>query len=136
MNIYADICNEYVYLIRDREHILLNNNIYKVGKTKQHGIKRLNNYSSGSELIIQLKVRNCDIMEKKIITLFKEKYERFEGIESFVGNGESMKEDIYQLCKTEVTQKETTEEEKEDPQWCRVKFVNELDNFVNELDNL
>ncbi len=105
--IYSNICNEYIYLVREREHVVLQNNIYTVGKTKQNGIKRLNNYSSGSELILQLKVPNCDIMEKKIIASFKEKYEIFEGRETFIGNVESMKEDIWYLC---INEKETTEQ--------------------------
>jgi hypothetical protein len=136
MEKYNNICNEYIYLVREREHVLLENECYKIGKTKQEGIKRLNNYNSGTELILQLKVNNCDVMEKKIIELFKTKYKLFEGNETFIGNVELMKEDIWQLCKNtekiEIAEKNIKEITEERIKREKDKIQNIISLFVNE----
>ena len=137
MDKYNDIRNEYIYLARDREHVLLNNNFYKIGKTKQNGIKKLNNCKSGSELILQLKVNNCDIMEQKIIALFKEKYEIFEGRGTFIGNIKLMKEDIWLLCKEEEGKEKKEEPEKQEGKEDRIKRKNDenqkiISQFISE----
>lgn len=54
----------YIYLLQEREFISLNKEIFKIGKTKQENLKRLKQYSKGSELIIQLQCENCDIIAK------------------------------------------------------------------------
>ena len=51
----------YIYLLQEREFIKTKENIYKLGKSKQENLKRLKQYSKGSELIIQLQCENCDI---------------------------------------------------------------------------
>ncbi len=112
MDKYNAIRNEYIYLFREREHILLNNNFYKIGKTIQIGIKRFNNYKGGSEIILLKKVNDCLFMEQQIKKLFKEKYELFEGRETFIGDVDEMEEEILFLCKQEKgkEEKEPTEE--------------------------
>ena len=60
---------ETCYILREREFIRLNENIYKIGKTKQPINKRLSQYPKGSELLLCLKVNNCDKFEKNIIKI-------------------------------------------------------------------
>jgi hypothetical protein len=50
----------YIYLLQEREFIKTKENIYKLGKTKQENLKRLKQYSKGSELIIQLQCENFE----------------------------------------------------------------------------
>ena len=87
----------YIYLLQEREFISLNKEIYKLGKTKQENLKRLKQYSKGSELIIQLQCENCDIAEKNLIIIFKQKFiQRTDiGTEYFEGDKDKMQEIIY-----------------------------------------
>lgn len=82
----------YIYLLQEREFIKSNENVYKVGKTKQTIQKRLKNYAKGSKLLFFMECNNCDIMEKEILKLFKEKFKlRAEfGTEHFEGNKNEM----------------------------------------------
>ena len=61
----------YLYLLQTRESIKLNESIYKIGQTKQEGLKRFTQYPTGSELILHVKCDNCVEKEKIIINLFK-----------------------------------------------------------------
>ena len=54
---------EYIYLLQEREFIKTRENIYKIGKSKQKNLKRIQNYPNGTKLIIQLECENCDINE-------------------------------------------------------------------------
>lgn len=80
--------NHYVYLLREREFIKTEENVFKIGKTKQNGLSRFKNYPSGSELIVHVKCIDCDSSERKLIDLFKEKYKQRKdiGTEYFEGN--------------------------------------------------
>ena len=85
----------YIYIIQIREH--LGTNIYKIGKTKQEQLARFNQYPKKSKLISQFDCFDCDIVEKNIIDIFKNKYiqQREYGNEYFEGDVMLMKEDIY-----------------------------------------
>lgn len=101
---------EYIYLLQKREFIKTNENIYKIGKTKQENLKRIKNYDNGSILICQLRCNDCDKLEKKLITLFREKYELQKDIgnEYFKGNSDDMMNDIYNLIKNENINEESS----------------------------
>lgn len=79
---------EYVYLIREREFIRLNENTYKVGKSVQTNNTRILQYPNGSELIIQIVCFDCSICEKNIIRRFKElfNHKKEYGKEYFEGD--------------------------------------------------
>ena len=62
MNEYKNLSTQCIYLIREREFIMTNQEIYKFGKSKQEGLNRFHNYTKVSELIIQLQVINCDLI--------------------------------------------------------------------------
>ena len=91
---------EYVYLLQEVEFIKSGEPIYKIGKTRQENTKRISGYPKGSVLLLQIKCKGCDIIEKEIKTLFIKKYEQYKtrGIEYFRGNAEEMRDDIYKLC--------------------------------------
>lgn len=88
-------------MLQTREFIKTNENIYKIGKTKQENLKRICNYDNGTILICQFKCNNCDKLEKKLITLFRDKYELQKDIgnEYFKGNCDDMRDDIYNYIK-------------------------------------
>ena len=54
----------YIYLLQEREFIKTKENIYKLGKSKQENLKRIQNYPNGTKLNIQLECENCDINNK------------------------------------------------------------------------
>jgi uncharacterized C2H2 Zn-finger protein len=106
---------EYIYLLQEREFIKTNENIYKIGKTKQKNLKRICNYNNGTILICQLKCNDCNKLERKIIKLFKEKYELQKdiGYEYFKGNCNDMRDDICNYIKNENTIDDISECEEE-----------------------
>jgi hypothetical protein len=91
----------YIYLLQEREFIKTNEQIYKIGKTKQINNKRLNQYPKGSILLFQIICDNCDYVEKYLINIFKKKYKHCIDIgnEYFEGFYKEMIEIIYQNIK-------------------------------------
>lgn len=87
---------QYIYLLKEREFVNTKENVYKVGKTKQVNHKRLNQYPKGSILLLQIVCGNCDVNEKNICKLFRDKYTQRKdiGSEYFEGNYHSMINDI------------------------------------------
>ena len=90
---------QYVYLIHEREFIQSEKQVYKIGKTKQLNLKRYAQYPKDSALLYQSTSINCDIHEKEIITLFKNKYKHRKdiGSEYFEGDYRNMLCDIYDI---------------------------------------
>jgi len=82
------IINEYFYLIREREFIKSNQDIYKLGKSKQEFGKRFGGYSKGTEILITLRCQNVDEFEKKMIKIFSDKFSQKKeiGTEYFEGS--------------------------------------------------
>jgi uncharacterized C2H2 Zn-finger protein len=83
----------YIYLIREREFVRLNEQVYKHGKTRQkfpcNTINRLNDYKSGSELVMikQVPENLVDTIEMIIRRTFKCCFDGHEdGHEYFVGD--------------------------------------------------
>ena len=85
------ICN-YIYLIKEREFVNNNQNIYKIGKTKQENNKRFKNYPNGSILLFHTMCIDCDTFEKKLIDIFNKKFnnKRDIGLEYFEGDYREM----------------------------------------------
>lgn len=61
----------YVYLIREREFVRLNETTYKIGKTQNEPNTRLSGYPKKSEVYLFVSVENCNEIEIKIINTFK-----------------------------------------------------------------
>ena len=121
---------EYIYLLQQREFIKTKENIYKIGKTKQENLKRITNYDNGSILICQFKCCDCDKLEKKLIILFREKYELQKDIgnEYFKGNCVDMRDDIYNYIKNEDIIEDKDEEEIDED-----KDEEEIDEDIYEM---
>jgi hypothetical protein len=101
-------CNkddEYIYLLKEREFIKTREEIYKVGKTKQKNLKRLDAYPNGTVLLLYILCHDCDNTEKKILKEFKEKFihKRDIGLEYFKGNSHDMIDIIVKNVKTNET---------------------------------
>jgi hypothetical protein len=88
INNYATNTNNYIYLLQEREFVKNNEHIYKIGKTKQEKLKRYNKYPKGSHLLLHISCFDCDIIEKTILSIFKEKFihKKDIGYEYFEGN--------------------------------------------------
>ena len=95
---------EFIYLIREREFIRLNENTYKIGRTKQEPNKRLSGYPKNSEVIVFIRVFDCDIMETTLIKVFKKKFihRKDYGREYFEGDKDVMRAEIYTKCQEEL----------------------------------
>jgi hypothetical protein len=94
----------YIYLLILREFIRTNENIYKIGRTSQNGMKRITQYPKGSQLIIFRKCIDCIKIESELIKEFKIKYihKPEYGNEYFQGNELDMIKDINNIIDTEI----------------------------------
>jgi hypothetical protein len=90
---------QYLYVIRVREYVNSNQNIYKIGKTKQEPHKRMAGYPKDSELYLTVCVDNCDLKEKELIKQCKERFAiRHDiGDEYFQGDVKEIMKLIFQL---------------------------------------
>lgn len=82
----------YVYLIQPREFVRLNEQTYKIGRTKQQPHQRMYGYSKGSQVILFIEVIDCYKMETVIKQAFKKKFKHMKeyGREYFNGNLKDM----------------------------------------------
>jgi len=89
----------YIYLLLTREHLLLNQNVYKIGKTTQDGDKRFKQYPKDSVLLLQIICTNCHNLETLIKNEFKIKYKHRDDIgqEYFEGDYNDMIKTIYRI---------------------------------------
>lgn len=78
----------YIYLMKEREFIKTEENIYKIGKTNQKNFKRFSQYPKGSCLLYYQKVNDYNRVEKMIIRELRIKYKTLKDIgkEYFEGN--------------------------------------------------
>lgn len=98
-------CNEqnvsYIYLIREREHYLKGEPIYKFGRSTQlpdHKINRLYHYKKGSEIVMVLQCKNVIDTENKIRIMFKQNFiQHKDGHEHYYGNVNKMKKIIWDI---------------------------------------
>ena len=88
---------EYIYLIREREFVNSDKQIYKIGRTIS--IKnRMNQYPKDSQIILILPVDDSVWYEKQLIKIFEERFDRavlnngktLIGNEYFIGDLDEM----------------------------------------------
>ena len=93
----------YIYLLKVREFIKTNENIFKIGMTKKENYKRFNNYPKGSLLLFQMICHDCRYMEKQILLIFKDEFipRKDIGSEYFEGDYSVMIDIIYSILKNE-----------------------------------
>lgn len=94
----------YIYLIREREFLQNNENVYKYGKTCCSDatlfVPRLKHYKKGSELvfIMQVPIHKVDIIESQITQRFKKLFERHnDGYEYFIGDPNTMIKEMIDI---------------------------------------
>lgn len=87
----------HIYLIREREFITSGQNIYKIGKTGQSGLKRAKQYPKHSMIEIHLRVRDYHAVERELIAEFKQRFIHRPdiGAEYFEGDPNQMLDLIY-----------------------------------------
>ena len=92
----------YVYLLREREFIKSNEEIYKIGKTTKPNHTRFNQYPKGSVLMFQIMCNDCSITEKNIISIFKTVFNHRKdiGSEYFDGDYTEMMAVMYSVVST------------------------------------
>jgi hypothetical protein len=98
------LVKSYIYLLRTREFLTLDKEIYKVGRTTQQAnntIRRLTQYTKGSEIVMVLDVpkeKNVVAVETDIKRKFSEIFIKHDdGTEWFQGDVREMKKIIWQL---------------------------------------
>lgn len=106
---YLKYCFGYIYLIREREFLLRNEDVYKIGHHIQNTptimLKRINDYKKGSQLLCACicsadKVKQ---IEKNLKKIFKNTFKRHEdGHEYFIGDPNQMLRIIYDNIKLDV----------------------------------
>jgi hypothetical protein len=94
----------YIYLIREREHYLNNEPIYKFGRCTQlpdHKINRLYHYKKGSEIVMVLQCNDVIHTENKIRVMFKQHFiQHIDGHEHYYGDVKIMKKIIWNIVNT------------------------------------
>ena len=87
------------YILRERELVKTNEQIYKIGKTTRTMKERFSDYPNNSELIYYCDVDNCDKRELFIIKEFTKQFKLRSDIgnEYFEGNIDEMLK-LFKLC--------------------------------------
>ena len=97
------IAKEYIYIIHCAQHI--NENIYKIGRTKNI-INRFKQYPNGSELLFTITCNNSKLIENNIIQYLKNNinyiHYKESGNEYFKCNLENLKIDIQNIINTNL----------------------------------
>jgi len=96
----------YVYLLREREHLRLDEPTYKLGKTTQEPNSRLAGYPKGSEVILFIDVQNCHSTESTLIREFDANFEHKKeyGREYYSGDLNKMKQTFFSVVNQEFEQ--------------------------------
>lgn len=102
----SKMSKNYVYLLREREHIRLNEDTYKLGKTTQEPNSRLAGYPKGSEVILFIDVEDCHKTESTLIREFDTNFEHKKeyGREYYNGDLNKMKQTFFSVVGEEFTQ--------------------------------
>ena len=93
---------EGIYLLREREFVRLNEDVYKIGRSKN--IKtRMNGYPKGSDIELMIGCADSIQWEKELLEMFRKKYKQRKefGAEYFEGN----KLDMINIITTFINQK-------------------------------
>jgi hypothetical protein len=127
MEMMKQINTNYIYLLHEREHIRLSEDVYKVGMTRQSNLNRFNNYPKGSILLFQIECTDCKFVESIVLQVFKNKFYNcfFYGNEYFKGDKKSMIDIIHLIITYESQIRERTTD--------RRKFIEDI---LKERENM
>ena len=97
-----NIVAEYCYINHERESIRMKEEIYKIGKTKQEGNKRLNQYPKNTIQKIKMQVSNCTECEKEIKRVFNKMFinRKDFGTEYYEGNYDEMQREFIKIAQS------------------------------------
>jgi len=120
-------------LFHPYQFVVNEQNVFKIGKTKQQNLKRLHNYPRGTILVIQIECINCSIMERRLINLFKKKFivRRDLGYEYFEGNRTLMQQCIYE----EVMRERRIHDEVMKERRIHEEEIKEVDDILDSIVN-
>ena len=95
--------NGFIYLLRERASVNIDEEVYKTGKTKNIK-KRLAGYTKGYEIKHITLSKNIDIDEKEIFKKYNEKFNKRKdyGREYFEGNVNEMIKIINKTVKNNI----------------------------------
>ena len=84
--------SNYIYLLREREFVRSDENVYKIGRTSQDPGKRFASYPKDSEILLVKSTDNCKEKETALLSIFRTKYtpRKDIGAEYFQGNVNDM----------------------------------------------
>lgn len=90
---------DYVYLLKVREFIKSDENIYKIGRTSKGCNKRMTQYPKGSMVFDIIKVIDAKICENEIKRIFNSKFKQRKdiGTEYYEGNVTDMRKELYRI---------------------------------------
>jgi hypothetical protein len=127
MEMMKQINTNYIYLLHEREHIRLSEDVYKVGMTRQPNLERFHNYPKGSILLFQMECNDCKFVESIVLQVFKNKFYNcfFYGNEYFKGEKKSMIDIIHLIITYEGQIRERTTD--------RNKFIEDI---LKERENM
>jgi hypothetical protein len=121
------INTNYIYLLHEREHIRLSEDVYKVGMTRQPNLNRFHNYPKGSILLFQMECIDCKFIESIVLQVFNRKFYNcfFYGNEYFKGDKKCMIDIIHLIISYESQIRERTTD--------RRKFIEDI---LKERENM
>ena len=106
--------SQYIYLIKPREFVRINEKVYKIGKSKQARLSRIKSYPKGTELILQIQFPNCGTAERHLIKQFRTLFKEYRdsdgeklGNEYFVGDVKEMSKAVLEYHSLIVHKNET-----------------------------
>lgn len=129
----------YIYLLREREFINCNRELYKIGRTGHHVNQRLGKYPKSSELFIVIQVDNQLLAESTLLRKFRKEFDnRTEiGAEYFEGDLSKMKEIIikYSLGDWSFFESEINDanNEEDDDENANTEKMSETEKSATEL---
>ena len=132
--------SEGIYLLREREFIRLNEDIYKIGRSK-HIKTRMNSYPKGSVIELMIGCSNSIQCEKDLLAIFRNKYIEHKeyGAEYFEGNKLDMINTITTYLNTpsptqpqpEIIQQPKNIQKAEKDTSTRIESISEL--HINDM---
>jgi len=123
---------EFVYMIMERDAIriseLENFSVVKIGRTSKGIVSRMTGYPKGSQVLAVACVANSVDSEKRLISLFDDKFEQEtdHGREYYSGDLRKMQKIFHKFATTEVTYDDVESESEE---------LEELVELVEEIQS-
>jgi hypothetical protein len=123
---------EYIYLIKEREFIKTEEEIYKIGRSSQYNAKRINQYPNGSIILLIIFCGNSEEIEKFLIIEFKKlfKQRRDIGLEYFEGCFLKMRDVITENVKK--LDNITIDKFKKETQYELNKRIENIESLISE----